>query len=646
MVGVVKAQHLSVQQTETGKYGFVDSSGNYIIQPQYDKVHFGFTETLACVVDKEGYWLIDNMGSKKSGPFSWVSYFDTKGLLLVNKGGIVDEYGIVNGGKYGYIDKNGNEVIQLKYSSISNFNSCGVALVNVGGKIDNQGNIVGGKYGYIHISGKILIEPKYSFVAPMSENSFYWVNVGGSLDDSDYPVGGKFGYVSKNGKEIITPAYSFISRFDDQGFCWVNKGGKIPEETNEDKQQKKDKNKFFKDKSLPKTDLFGNKVDGGKYGFVDTLGNIVVPVKHNYISNNFQEGLVCVAIGNKYGFFNKKGENVVPYLYEDATDFYRGVAGVKLKGLYGYIDKTGRNITEIKYAEIAAFIEGIAFVKTPYVYDRKNPLKNERELYGFINLKGEEITEMKYHRVGDTHSGITACRIGNKLLYIDSLGKELTPPAFLRAQKFNNGIARVMLDSCSANINTKGSKIILSNNSDDNKKKGKFGIINSQGIAITDFIYTDIADASEGVMAVKTKKYASWIDTQGNEFPLRYDETGSFNNGVARFKIYEKWGCVSKDGKIVLPCNYDLVTEKPILGDIYGVKVGDNWGALSLEDGDIVPLKLSSLENLIEFCESRQDLISKKNVSEKDVRVYNVYKKTQKVNLSIKGKIAEEYWDY
>ena len=54
--------------------------------------------------------------------------------------------------------------------------------------------------------------------------------------------------------------------------------------------------------------------------------------------------------GGKYGYVDKKGNVVVDYIYDDATEQNEyGFAAVKKNGLWGSIDKEGKIIIEPKY---------------------------------------------------------------------------------------------------------------------------------------------------------------------------------------------------------------------------------------------------------------------------------------------------------
>ncbi len=61
---------------------------------------------------------------------------------------------------------------------------------------------------------------------------------------------------------------------------------------------------------------------GDKFGYVDATGNQVIPMQYDHASE-FKEGLGAIKIGEKYGFINKESKVVIPAVYERAGSSYR-----------------------------------------------------------------------------------------------------------------------------------------------------------------------------------------------------------------------------------------------------------------------------------------------------------------------------------
>lgn len=64
----------------------------------------------------------------------------------------------------------------------------------------------------------------------------------------------------------------------------------------------------------------------------------------------FKCGLACVKKGGKYGFINKKGEIVIPLIYEWATSFSGGIAVVRKGGKNFHINLKGEISEPPNYA--------------------------------------------------------------------------------------------------------------------------------------------------------------------------------------------------------------------------------------------------------------------------------------------------------
>lgn len=117
-------------------------------------------------------------------------------------------------------------------------------------------------------------------------------------------------------------------------------------------------------------------VKGGKAGFIDKTGKIVIPPQYDYV-DAFSEGLAAVQVGKKYGYIDKTGQMVIPPQYDGADEFSEGLAAVEGEGVlgldgWGFIDKTGKIVIPLDFNDHPdGFSEGLAAVevgeKTGYI---------------------------------------------------------------------------------------------------------------------------------------------------------------------------------------------------------------------------------------------------------------------------------------
>lgn len=68
---------------------------------------------------------------------------------------------------------------------------------------------------------------------------------------------------------------------------------------------------------------------------------MAIPIK--YISVGFfKNGYCAVSYFYKWGIINKKGEEIIPPIYDGVNDFKNGIVEVRLKGKKLFFDETGK----------------------------------------------------------------------------------------------------------------------------------------------------------------------------------------------------------------------------------------------------------------------------------------------------------------
>lgn len=153
---------------KNGKWGFLNSSGSFVIAPQFDWVSH-FSEGLAAVLIKRRYGFIDKSGAfviparyKDAGDFS-------EGLARVKIGGAtIYPYGATltnrKDNKWQFIDKSGNTVLQIKADEVSDFSE-GLAAARI---------IKSNRYllcGYLDKQGGWAIAPQFERCEPFSRGT-------------------------------------------------------------------------------------------------------------------------------------------------------------------------------------------------------------------------------------------------------------------------------------------------------------------------------------------------------------------------------------------------------------------------------------------------------------------------------------------
>ncbi|MCL2159649.1 MAG: WG repeat-containing protein [Oscillospiraceae bacterium] len=173
------------------------------------------------------------------------------------------------------------------------------------------------------------INEKGDFVIPMTFEATRPFNQGLAFAKQN----GKWGFIDKSGKFVIQPEYDDVMTHDIS--CTV----------------------FDDGLALVKKD--------GKWGYIDKTGNIVIPFIYDYdddyhddgtvsaIANRdennrpslFSNGLAEIKQNGKWGYINKAGNLVIPFIYDDANLNYDGALLVGNDGVYKLIDEKGNDFS-------------------------------------------------------------------------------------------------------------------------------------------------------------------------------------------------------------------------------------------------------------------------------------------------------------
>jgi serine/threonine protein kinase len=430
----------------------------------------------------------------------------------------------------GFSDVNKNLVIEPKYSNAEPFRE-GLAKVELNGK-----------YGFVDKWGREIVPLKYDSASPFSEGL------------AQVTLNSKFGLINKAGKEITPPRYDSVSEFGkelfrvevNKKFGFIDRTGKevVPVKYDETEATLPPGITPFKDRvNTSGVVMVDNKLirvkSGEKFGFIDGTGKEVIPVKYDSAGAR-PDGLVIVGLNGKFGFLDRAGKEVIPLRYDAIEDLGKGIQfkdvtsyaemllGVKLNGKWGYIDKTGKEVIPFKYDHAEAFTEGLAGV----VLNKKA---------GFIDRMGREIIPLKYDEVFFFDDGLASVELNDKGGFIDRTGREVTPLKYDKVNwMFSDGLASVKLNGKWGFVNKEGREVIQPRF--DGSEKSDFGPVFIKGLA-----------------EVKVNKKVGMIDTTGKEVVLiKYDDiTLDFSEGLAKVTLNGKSGYVDETGREVIPFRYE-----------------------------------------------------------------------------------------
>lgn len=90
-------------------------------------------------------------------------------------------------------------------------------------------------------------------------------------------------------------------------------------------------------------------VTNKKFHFIDKKGNTIFSLPDSLTGGIFNEELVMVSNGYKYGYMDKTGKIIIPLVYDFTIRFSEGLAAVKKNKKWGFIDKNGHTVISFLY---------------------------------------------------------------------------------------------------------------------------------------------------------------------------------------------------------------------------------------------------------------------------------------------------------
>lgn len=491
-------------------YGVIDNKFHICVPCNYEEVKLGY-KTIIIIKDQNKYHLLDYLSGDRKATYDDISYLGDN-YYLFKKDGF-----------YGVMDHNGTTIIH------ANFNE-DIELLEEGRFKVSKGytNI---NYCYFDAESHIIITTsKGMFRLPQE---ITWINnfseglaivenakglKGVINEQGEFVIPCRFkGNLSDFHNGLSTISISISQYSNDIYSCQINVKGNfvIPDEC---------KSEVAGDYQLVlQSKIRGYFAYNGKWGAIDEKGNEIIPLQFDRIEDF--HGFFKVRKGNSIGILDKNGfsgdyygilgidgQEILPCKYPRIELNTNGLFEIIKTGVYGAkdevlltINQNGKLITNAKGT----------IIELPQVYDcvrdfeGKYAKVKKTELWGLIDEGGNLIIDCKYTSVGSENNGYIDCFVGNDAYLVSLTNDDL-----------------ISLPSCKSAIYYNDNCIVL------NSTK----IVTKEGAILFDDYQTTIGVFQNGYAIVERNNYRQ----------LRY-------------------GLISENGKIVIPCEYGAINFFPDL---------------------------------------------------------------------------------
>ena len=421
----------------------------------------------------------------------------------------------------------------------------------------------GGKWGVINSKGEIVIDPTYdeTIIIPDHSKDVFLCTYDVNYAEGTY----KTRVINSKAEEIITgyDTIQALENYDQSNNLWyeddvllVSKAGKyglvdfngkelLPCEYDEIETLKGVENSILTKK-------------GDLYGLVDNIGAVIAETNYKSItpiSDKNENGYIVVDSEDNVGVINYDKTIAIEPQYEDIKPLYGdGKYVVQEEGQWQIVDTEGNVYLRNKFDEVLSINGDNVIIKQDnqcgvvtisgenriapkyqnmsYLFE-DNYIFEQDNLYGIINLAGEVVLEPQYQSLiyrqdagfleGSKENAINTDFIGNDF--------QVKVSGILSELNIENGYMRIRVDGEYQYYNFRfeektNRELLTANTLFLDKKDGKYGYVNKDGIVVVDYIYDDA--------------------TEQNEF------------GYSSVKQNGMWGSIDSTGKVVIAPSYQL----------------------------------------------------------------------------------------
>jgi len=328
---------------------------------------------------------------------------------------------IIMNSKFGYMDRNGNIVIEPQFDLAYPFSE-DLAVVAIGrGKarkeayINKTGQLINESYfetaasfregmacvqqqrkhGFINAEGEFVIPPLFGYADDFSEGLAIVY-----ISDHQWEYNHQGKYIDKTGMVVLSPPtkMSFEGRDYDCAFSSFEEG-------------------------LARFRITDYDTDEIRYGFINKSGETVIePVVFH--AEPFSQGLASVLVEldlqttyvGWWTYMNKEGQIVIPLRFEFASSFSEGLAAVQLNSKFGFINLNGDIAIHPQFKQVYPFYGGFAAVQV----DNKQTYSKPK--WGFVNREGSIVIAPQFDEVNPFSGNLASVKTKDGWGYIDQNG--------------------------------------------------------------------------------------------------------------------------------------------------------------------------------------------------------------------------------
>ena len=416
-----------------GKVGLITLDGKEIVKSIYDEITgLPYKEGEVLVKQGDNYGVINKNGAilleAKYSKISTDEYYDEEAGY--KKSGYIVEQTTDEGYRYGYIDVNFNQMMNVEYNELSRVTD-----------MEESENIYiiaakNGQFG-LYKNGNKIIENSYQSIRYNKTNHIFIIE-----------KSKKYGVASIDGNIIIPVEYSQI---DITGkYIYAQKKDETKVFDSQGKIANIDSTTEILETSNPNYKIKMTSNEETLYGIIDNNNKELVESKYNYIDYLFENYFIASNSDGKLGVINDKGEEIIP-IENDSVQKITNNEIVEVSKVNDNITKLYSNEMELiceiqkpiivedtKYIKVYNDTDTFYFSKDgkEIEYSEIAPqnmlfAKKQDNKWGYVDSEEDTKIEYTYDKVTDLNKyGFAGIKQDDKWGVIDSQGNIIVEPTY------------------------------------------------------------------------------------------------------------------------------------------------------------------------------------------------------------------------
>ena len=382
-----------------GKYGVINNKGNNLVEPEYDQI------------------TVDNYTTEEDG-------YKRAGYIVSNT--------TEDGYRYGYVDVDGNLLLEPAYTEISR-------ITNI--KDGNNIYLIvaqNGQYGLVK-NQEPIIKNEYQSISYNSESNTL------TLEKTK-----RYGVATLDGEVIIPTEFTqidstgiYIYATDVDGNVKAYKEDGTPAEI--------DSNVYILNTENENYQIKIDNTQGTSYSILNQAGEQITKQNYSYINYLYDNYFIVSVTGGKVGVINDKEEPIIEIQYDsiekvEGTDYI--ITRLSQNSSTQLYDKNFKqlcemtnaiikkednyikiyNDTETKYFDL----EGNEKQNTDIFSDNQIYAKSKDGKWGFVDKSGNVVVDYIYDKATDLNSyGYAGIKLDGKWGVVDTSGKVIVEPTYI-----------------------------------------------------------------------------------------------------------------------------------------------------------------------------------------------------------------------